>query len=54
MELVQEDGVDIDDRRFSSAKGIEGLAEPFVGIIPIIASGLTFFSIYRILNTEYT
>ena len=53
-ELLQEVGVDVDDRRFSSAKGIEGLSEPFVGIVPTIEYGLTFFSIYRILNTEYT
>jgi hypothetical protein len=32
MELLEADGVEVDERRFKSSAGINGLSEPFVGI----------------------
>ena len=31
VELLEEDGVEVDERRFKSSTGIDGLSEPFVG-----------------------
>ena len=31
MELLEEDGVEVDERRFKSSTGIDGLSQPFVG-----------------------
>ena len=33
VELLQRDGVEVDERRFSSSKGIDSLLEPFVGVV---------------------
>ena len=33
MNLLEEDGVEVDERRFKTSTGIDGLSEPFVGII---------------------
>ena len=30
MELLEEDGVEVDERRFKSSIGIDGLSQPFV------------------------
>ena len=32
MELLEADGVEVDERRFKSSAGIDGLSEPFVCI----------------------
>ena len=53
MELLEEDGVEFDARWFSSLQGIDGLYQPFVGVITIIFTELTVNS-HRVLNTEYT
>ena len=54
MELLRKDGVQVDERRFKSSQGIDGLSEPFVGIVFIrYCYWINSFSIYRILNTEY-
>ena len=35
MDLLQRDGVEVDERRFKSSQGIDGLSEPFVGVVYI-------------------
>ena len=36
MDLLEKDGVEVDERRFKSLQGIDGLSEPFVGIILLL------------------
>ena len=49
MELLEADGVEVDERRFKSSAGINGLSEPFVCIAIIYC-----YSTYIILNSDYT
>ena len=36
MELLEADGVEVDERRFESSAGIDGLSQPFVCIAIIV------------------